>query len=35
MEHDFLSADTIRNAHDIRTDSMGIQRPTKMGRSLG
>lgn len=29
VEHDFLSADTVRNAHDIRTDSMGIQRPTK------
>lgn len=35
MGNDLLPANPARNAHDFRTDTMGIQPLAQMGRSLG
>ena len=35
MGDDLLPANPARNAHDFRTDTMGIQPLAQMGRSLG
>ena len=35
VEHHLLSADTVGNADDIRTDTMGVLTIAEMGKQLG